>query len=109
MSSSPGAIGSGVRTTAFRPMVSPFQGGKRPLTAIARRVRKSFVRGTASVDIDRLPRDQDHALCLAENRNPADAHRAPVIAKDVERRLPKLFPSLEARARLLARGARSAR
>jgi uncharacterized protein (TIGR00369 family) len=63
--------------------------------------QEAFVGGPAAVDVDGLPGDQHHALCVAEKGDTAHSHRAPVIAEDVQRRLPKLFPALEARAGLL--------
>jgi uncharacterized protein (TIGR00369 family) len=79
----------------------PFPGGKTSVDRHGNAGQEAFVGGSATIDIDRLTCYQHHALCVAEEGNTTDAHRAPIIAEDIQRRLTKLFAALEARARLL--------
>ena len=104
MSSSPGAIGSGVSTSALRPMVSPRQGGNLPFTAIANRVRKrSYDFWVPSISTG--CRAMSTTLCAVPSSGIRLIRaRAPVVPQDLERRLAELLASLETRACLLQRG-----
>ena len=107
VASSPGPMGSGVRTTAVRPSARPLgcgpppSGGNRASTLEATALEESADVCRREGQVNRLPDDRHHAQTPPEEGHPVQADASPVVAEDIQGRRSILLPDLGNGARRL--------